>query len=164
MDFSSLSLVNSILFALAFLGIFFVLIFVSFSSNKGYGILTSYSLIAFTILFNLVITKNQHYSLYYLTGPLMIIALCAGIITQTSINLKVSNQNHIMSEYTNFNTIIALLMSGMIYLYLQTTINVDDDKKNNNILTMLANIIFFIISGFLIYLNQVILSDFTTDG
>lgn len=162
----SLPLHISLLFCLSFIGILLSIIFLFMKKNTGYGLLTGYSLIGFSIFFILMTTKNILFDLSYLIAPTSIILLVSFIIYQTITYLKIINSRHLLNTYTNFTTIITLFIAGMVGMFFKNTLDSNGEKEKpfNGTIVNVVSVLLFIIVGFISLLNQIILKDFVTDG
>lgn len=155
---------STLLFSsLAFIGIILAIIFSFLKKNIGTGLLVGYCITFFSTGFLFLVSPNISFT--ELLFPLFISILIGAIIYQTGTNLKKVNRGKLPGDYYKFSTIISFILGGLVSIYLYNIYNSLSSKNSSNLArNLLISGLMFLITIFMIYSNQIILTDFTTDG
>lgn len=161
---NSLPLSNIIFISLACIGILACIISSYLKKNIGTAFLVGYCLTFFSIGFVFLLSPNFNYLSLLL--PLFLTIAIGGIIYQTGFNLKKINNGNLPNDYYTFSSFIAFILTTLLGLYIYHIIEISSKgQPNANIYrNILLSALLFLITVFLIYTNQIIITKFTTDG
>ena len=150
--------------SLAFIGIILCIIFSFLKKDIGTAYLVGYGLVFFSISFLFLLAP--YYNYISILFPLFLSIIIGGIIYQTGFNLEKINKGKMPPDYYKFSSFIAFLLGGQIILYVHNILS--SLKIGSSSPTLYRNILIsallFLISIFMVYTNQIIITKFTTDG